>query len=376
MRDLLLGRRVRDLDLVVTGDATRFARALAARLGATVRAHDRFSTATLTLPTGEIVDIAAARTERYAAPGALPTVASGATIAEDLARRDFSIHALALELGGGRRLVDPLGGATDLARRLVRTLHPRSFRDDPTRGFRAVRYAHRLGFRLAPATRRELAAALRGGALDTISGDRLRRELRLLFGEPDRAGALARLEAAGIDGAIDPALRRRPGARGRLRRLERKTARPAPASWETYLLAWLGPSSDAEAASTAARLSLAGGEARTVRGWPAVLATLAAAAKGPVAALRRALRDAGPDAAVAAEASLPPREARAIRALRGSPEPRLSIRGADLRAAGVPSGPAIGRALARTLAALEEGRVDRSGELAFALRAARGGAGP
>ena len=371
VRDLLLGRGVRDVDLVVEGDAAEFAAALGRRLGAERRSHARFATATLTLSSGGTVDVAAARTERYPSPGALPEVSTGASIEEDLARRDFTIHAMARELGGRRLVVDPFGGRADLGGRRIRALHAASFRDDPTRMFRAVRYGNRLGFRLAPETRRQLAAAVDGSALDTISGDRLRRELRLLFGEEGRTGALARLESAGLDRAIDRALSRRAGARIRLRRLERAPAGTAPVSWIASLLAWLGPSSVDEAASVSARLALSGTEARILAAWPEALPAIASAARGTPPVLRRALRGRDPETIAAVSASLPAGSAWRIREAAATPAPRLSIRGADLRAAGVPAGPTIGRALARTREALEEGRVRPEGELAFALRAAR-----
>ncbi|HVQ54139.1 MAG TPA: polya polymerase, partial [Thermoanaerobaculia bacterium] len=206
MRDLDLGRPVRDVDLVVEGGGIEFARELSARLEAAVREHGRFGTATLTLGTGEKIDVASTRRETYAHPGALPEVTAGASIEEDLARRDFTINAMALGLWPPRRRIDPFGGRQDLARGIVRALHARSFLDDPTRGFRAVRYANRLGFRIHPATRREIAAAPALRALGRVSGDRLRREIRLIFEEPRRGRATAQLGALGLARAVDVSL--------------------------------------------------------------------------------------------------------------------------------------------------------------------------
>src|SRR5262245_7312968 len=84
VRDLLLGRTVRDVDLVVAGDAAAFSHALGKTMGASHRVHGRFGTATLELPSGERIDVAAARRESYARPGALPDVVVGAPIEEDL----------------------------------------------------------------------------------------------------------------------------------------------------------------------------------------------------------------------------------------------------------------------------------------------------
>ena len=102
MRDLDLGHPVRDLDLVVEGDGIAFAREVAARLDGALREHGRFATATLTLPSGETVDFASTRRETYAHPGALPAIVAGASIEEDLARRDFTINAMAIARRAGK----------------------------------------------------------------------------------------------------------------------------------------------------------------------------------------------------------------------------------------------------------------------------------
>ena len=147
-----------------------------------------------------------ARRESYAEPGALPAVEPG-SLANDLARRDFSINAMAVSLSAESwgDLVDPFDGAGDLERRLVRVLHPASFRDDATRLFRAARYAGRLGFDLEQETER---LAREGAAyVDTISGDRVRHELERIFEEPRAADILRIADGLGLLRAIHPALR-------------------------------------------------------------------------------------------------------------------------------------------------------------------------
>ena len=138
---------------------------------------------------GVSLDLVMARRESYAAPGALPTVEPG-SLADDLARRDFSINAMAVSLSAESwgDLTDPFDGAGDLERRIIRVLHPSSFRDDATRLFRAARYAGRLGFGLEPETER--LAREGAGFIDTISGDRVRRELERIFEEPRAADIL------------------------------------------------------------------------------------------------------------------------------------------------------------------------------------------
>src|SRR4051794_20899435 len=175
VRDALRGQVPRELDLVVEGDAVAVARRAAERVGGTLTVHERFGTATVR--TGNFAfDLAGARRETYARPGALPDVQLGATLREDLARRDFTVNALAVSLGDGTLTAWP-GARADLEAGVLRVLHDGSFADDPTRMLRLVRYAARLGFAAGPHT-----AALGGPALPAPGGGgrpggRLRRVL-------------------------------------------------------------------------------------------------------------------------------------------------------------------------------------------------------
>ncbi len=180
VRDLLLGRGRADIDLVVEGDAA----ALAERLGAEVTSHERFGTAKVKL-NGHEIDIAGARSESDPRPGALPVVAGGAALADDLRRRDFTINAMAIPLRGRPRLIDPHSGEADLATRQLRVLHDRSFIDDPTRALRAARYAARFGFELET----ETEALLRAADLSSVSASRRDAELLRLAGEVEAVRA-------------------------------------------------------------------------------------------------------------------------------------------------------------------------------------------
>src|SRR5919206_2291511 len=166
VRDGLLGRVPRELDLVVEGDAIEVARRAAARLGGTVTVHERFGTATVEAE-GAVFDLSAARRERYPAPGSLPEVELGATLAEDLGRRDFTVNAMAARLADGALTAWP-GAQDDLAAGVLRTLHTGSFAHDPTRMLRLARYAARLGFVADAATEEQLAAAVAAGAVATV----------------------------------------------------------------------------------------------------------------------------------------------------------------------------------------------------------------
>ena len=207
MRDLLLGRPATDFDLVVEGDAISFVRSLSASYGGKVTSHNRFGTATWNLDSGTLaglnipasehagvltLDFASSRSEIYKHPAALPTIKPG-TLTDDLRRRDFSINTLALRLDGSHfgDLRDELGGLDDLHKGLVRVLHPHSFIDDPTRLFRAVRYADRYGFQIAPETLALIPAALPG--IHLLSAERVRHELDLILDEKNVIAMLTRL---------------------------------------------------------------------------------------------------------------------------------------------------------------------------------------
>jgi tRNA nucleotidyltransferase (CCA-adding enzyme) len=200
LRDLLLGRSTKDVDLAVeTGaaNALELAARLAALPGWSLRArHERFGTATLEAPGGVRVDLAATRREEYAAPASLPVVTGTATIDEDLGRRDFTIHAMARRIarrGLVGAVLDPFGGKRDLAGKTLRLLHARSLVDDPTRAYRAVKYAVRLGFKWDREFGKALKAARSAKAFQSLSGDRMRRGIEEIFleGYWDRAVGLA-----------------------------------------------------------------------------------------------------------------------------------------------------------------------------------------
>jgi tRNA nucleotidyltransferase/poly(A) polymerase len=200
LRDLLLGRPTNDVDLAVeagAASALELATRLASLPGWSLEArHERFGTATLAAPGGVRVDLAATRREEYPAPASLPVVTGTATIDDDLGRRDFTIHAMARRIGK-RGLVgatlDPFGGRRDLAAKTLRLLHPKSLVDDPTRAYRAVKYAVRLGFAWEKDFEKALRLARAAGSFGALSGDRMRRGIEEIFleGRWDEAAAHA-----------------------------------------------------------------------------------------------------------------------------------------------------------------------------------------
>ncbi len=188
VRDLLLGKTTFDIDLVVEGDAIELAERLTQHIPAEITTHPRFHTAKLELEGKFSIDLTTARKESYAHPGALPTVQPG-SLANDLFRRDFTVHAMAISLNPNSygELIDLHGGKHDLEHKLIRVLHEKSFVDDATRIWRALRYATRFDFAIEANTLKLLKRDI--DMLDTISGDRIRYELECVLKEdcPEKA---------------------------------------------------------------------------------------------------------------------------------------------------------------------------------------------
>jgi tRNA nucleotidyltransferase (CCA-adding enzyme) len=360
VRDALLDRpHGSDIDLVVEGDAIAVARAVGRVLGAMVVPYEQFGTATLELPHGGEMDFVTARRESYSRPGALPRVESG-TLADDLARRDISVNAMAYRLSGPNagELVDPHGGHADLREGLVRVLRDDAFLEDPSRVVRAARYAARLGFRLDARTARLAAEA--ASSVDLRSArvaDEFARLLREDAATAERGIAL--LADAGVAWckalpttpfvALDAAL-------------AHPHAPPLPA-W-TLRAGFCVPPGDLRAAA--------------LPGWARGLAE--EAANGDTLARRLQSMDATPSTIDAVLGAAKPATVCAALAAgadvvaiwweRWNPLV-LDIRGTDMVAAGVAPGPAIGRGLrAARAAVLDERARTRDEQLQVALEAA------
>jgi tRNA nucleotidyltransferase (CCA-adding enzyme) len=333
VRDLLLGHGRTDIDLVVEGDAT----ALASRLDGEVVEHERFATAKARLGEHD-VDIATARSETYPHPGALPEVEPTAGIAADLARRDFTINAMAIPLRRDAELIDPHRGREDLESGLLRILHPSSFDDDPTRALRAARYAARFGFELEPDT----ADLLREADLGTLSADRREAELLRLANETEAARGFALIAKWGLIELPEHGVELAARVAGLLTEPPwAEVARRDRAVLAAALGRWGG--ADALAAAGPKR--------------PSDAVQLADAASPTELVLARALGAEWLDRYLG--------EWRAV---------ALEIRGEDLIAGGVPQGPAVGVGLAAALRRKLDGELSgRDQELEVALSAAREG---
>lgn len=205
VRDMVLGRRNLDLDIVVEGDGVDFAEKAAAMLGVRVRVHRRFGTAVIVLDDELHLDVASSRTEYYTRPGALPTV-ERSSLRQDLLRRDFTINAMAacIDPDCFGRIADPYGGLRDLERGSVRVLHALSFIDDPTRLLRAARFEIRYGFTLDAVTEQQARRAVELRVLDEVSGARLREEMLDVLAEQRPAVIFQRLHELGVLEAVMP----------------------------------------------------------------------------------------------------------------------------------------------------------------------------
>ena len=205
VRDLLLGKPVNDLDVIVEGDAIELGEALVKAHGGKLTPHIKFRTAIWYL-TPNTVDLITARSETYKNAGSLPIV-KPSTIDDDLRRRDFTINAMAIRMDGDHfgELLDPLDGQNDLKQKLIRVLYPRSFIDDPTRIFRAVRYEQRYTFNLQPSTL-NLVNRESLSILEKLSAERIRHEFDLIFEEENFARMLERLSELGIFNVFNPGL--------------------------------------------------------------------------------------------------------------------------------------------------------------------------
>lgn len=206
VRDLLRGEENLDIDLVIEGDGIRFAKEFGTRLNAKVRTHERFGTAQVFSDVLKI-DVATARTEYYESPAALPKVETS-SIKKDLYRRDFTINTLAVKLNPRDygQLIDFFGGQRDLREKAIRVLHNLSFIEDPTRAFRAIRFAERFGFKLSKHTENLIKSALRMNLFDRLSGSRLYEELLMTFDETEPVKAIRRLAEYRLLQVLHPAL--------------------------------------------------------------------------------------------------------------------------------------------------------------------------
>lgn len=360
VRDALLGRDAGpDIDIAVEGDGIAFATLLASALGGELIAEHRFGTATIVVDLGPgfglvRVDVASCRTEQYAEPGALPEVEVGATIEQDLARRDVSANAVAVAMDAPHATCDRHGGLDDIRAGLLRVLHDTSFVDDPTRIFRVARYAARLGFAVDEHTRSLAIDAVRGGALRTISAERMRAELELVLRE--RAWeSLTLLAAWGVTEQLDPRLEsafRPPLLLATIDEACGDDAALNDRAWTLRLAALARPLGD-DAAGWLGWLGFPGEVVASTTDHLHVLRTVLERGDElrtmPNSALYVELGELLDDSVALAALAIGDDDQQLLQRLvtfsQVARDTRLSVRGADVVEAGVPAGPLVGRIL-------------------------------
>ncbi len=207
VRDKLLGKNVKDIDIVVIGDGIAFANSVASTMGhRQVVTFEKFGTAMLPLDDVNI-EFVGAREESYDTSSRKPTVKQ-ASLASDLGRRDFTVNAIAASLNKGRfgELVDPFDGRGDILKQLLKTpLAPeRTFDDDPLRMMRAVRFASQLGFAVDPAA----IASIKEKAerIKIVSAERVSDEFMKILASPMPSVGLKLLNDTGLARYVFPEL--------------------------------------------------------------------------------------------------------------------------------------------------------------------------
>ena len=252
VRDLILGAGNFDIDIVVEGNAVKFAKNFADFVKGSLVTHKKFGTATVMMAWGRTkkerlrVDFATSRKEKYSYPGALPYVESSG-LRDDLYRRDFTINAMAVALNSGNfgELIDLFGGMEHLQQGTVSVLHEGSFTDDPTRIFRAVRFEQRLGFKIDAFTERLIKKAIKSQMFSAAGNIRIREELILMLSEEDPLPAVTRMHQLDELRFIHPGIKMGPGTGLLFKSVDKawqwherhKTVEEDPKKWLMYLMA-------------------------------------------------------------------------------------------------------------------------------------------
>ncbi len=385
VRDLLLGSGDNfDLDILVEEHGLEFARLFARQIRGTCKLYRRFATAMVIMRGGRRIDVTTTRGESYPRPGALPEVVPG-SLEEDLRRRDFTINALAFSLNARRfgRLIDLSGGAADLRDGIIRVLHEKSFRDDPTRIFRAVRFRQRLGFTIEPRTEELIRTAVDLRLFEEVTPERLRHELELIFREPDPPGAVEAMARYDQLRFIHPELVVTRETRPFLERLGKclgwfeNTFPGEPVSrWRAYFGGLIYDLPPRELLRTAEKFNLSRRFSEQLRAArkdePEIRQVLPAPADPPPSRVSSLLRGRCPEVTLILMARLGSEERadeRFRRYLTGYRRVTGEVSGRDLADLGLPPGPAYRPILEELLAARLDGRVStREEELALARR--------
>lgn len=178
VRDLLMDKTSKDIDIVVEENAIEFAKKVSDHFNYHLVMFPKFKTAIISFPKIGKIDFASSRSEYYEKPGSLPKVEKS-SIRNDLFRRDFTINSIAIQINSSNfgRLIDYFGGRRDIQQKLVKVLTNLSFSDDPTRILRAIRFEQRFLFSIDKKTLRLMNNSLKIGAFKNIAVERIQQEV-------------------------------------------------------------------------------------------------------------------------------------------------------------------------------------------------------
>jgi tRNA nucleotidyltransferase (CCA-adding enzyme) len=268
VRDLILNEENTDVDLVVEGNGINYAKKLAKLLKGLVTIHPKFQTAVIALAGHLKIDVASSRTEYYEHPASLPTIERG-MVRQDLYRRDFTINTLAIDLSGAAfgTLVDYFGGRRDIREGKIRALQSLSFIEDPTRVYRAIRFAARFGFEIAKETQHLIGVASKKGIFDRLSGRRIMKELELIFEDEHAVKAIRMMDSFHLLEFFSKEMRLTKSSYSILEQIEEVLAWyrllylcEKPKSWNIYLMGLCDAMDEKARTETAERLGLSGRE--------------------------------------------------------------------------------------------------------------------
>ena len=208
VRERYLGKKTFDIDICVEGAIKPLVDFCIKNYRAQAQYFNDFGTARVVFADGLKLDFVRCRKEVYQKPAALPKVSPG-NLADDLYRRDFTCNAWALSILPGEFLksYDLYDARIAIDKKFIKILHPKSFEDDPTRVFRALRFAARFSWRLESSTEKLLRAAVKGNFINLLSRERVRQELLKILEEKNPLAAFKLTAKYAVAGFIYPGLK-------------------------------------------------------------------------------------------------------------------------------------------------------------------------
>ncbi len=384
VRDILLGIKNLDVDIVIEGDALEFAKYASLKMDAALVLHKRFGTARLIMRRAPKlkIDIATARRESYKHPAALPKVVFG-SIKDDLYRRDFTINAMAVSINKRDfgKLIDFFEGTKDLAAKRIKVLDEKSFIDDPTRIFRAVRFEERYDFKIDDFTARLIRNAVKAGMFDKVSGERLRTEIELLLKEKDPLRVIKRMKSLDELRFISPKIRFGTGEEAICRNIKSiaglyggYSSRERPFDiWLVYFMAVIDALSFSDARKICGRFMMRRADKLSIiaakKSGRKIITLLSAKKKIKPSKIYSVLEGLTPETLlfITAKCASQLARRRISEFLKKYKTAHLLIRGADLKRLGIQPGPYFTEILKKTLYAKIDGVIStKRNEMVFA----------